>query len=311
MSAHGIMFHHFHGGPPGASHAAGQGSLSADALTRMIQSLGPQRILPAREFLFRSQHNQLRPDDICLTFDDNLRCQYDIALPVLQRFGLTAFWFVYTSVLQGNVEPLEIYRHFRMTRFACVDAFYDAFFDALYASDHYDLVETLLEEFNPRSYLAGFPFYTDADRRFRFVRDEALGPARYRELMDQMIAEARIDIPALAKHLWMDDTNIRNLHQAGHLIGLHSHTHPTRIAYLDEDGQRDEYFENYAYLTQLLDERPTTMSHPCNSYNVTTLRILDELQITLGFRANMAQSTTSHLELPREDHANLLKQLAA
>jgi hypothetical protein len=218
---------------------------------------------------------------------------------------------VYTSVLQGNVEPLEIYRHFRMTQFGSVDAFYDAFFETLSNSPHHELAETLLEEFNPRAYLAGFPFYTDADRKFRFVRDEALGPARYRELMDQMIADAKIDVPALAKQLWMNDAGIRDLHNRGHVIGLHSHTHPTRVAYLDEDGQRDEYFENYAYLKQLLDERPTTMSHPCNSYNAITLRILDELQITLGFRANMAQLASGPLEVPREDHANLLRQLAA
>src|SRR4051812_45501260 len=116
MLPHGVMFHHFHD----ATHPAGQGSISAGQLRHMIESIGPARILPAREFLWRAQHKTLRPTDICLTFDDNLRCQYDVALPVLREFGLTAFWFVYTSVLQGNVESLEIYRHFRMTQFVSV-----------------------------------------------------------------------------------------------------------------------------------------------------------------------------------------------
>ncbi len=307
MPTHGVMFHHFHS----AIHPAGQGSISGDELTRLIESLGPERILQARDFLWRAQHDQLNPSDLCLTFDDNLRCQYDIAVPVLEQFGLTAFWFVYTSVLQGNVEPLEIYRHFRMTQFPSLDAFYDAFFDALESSPHHTITELLLEEFNPRTYLAGFGFYTDADRKFRFVRDEALGPARYRELMDQMIADAGIDVGALAKTLWMNDDAIRSLHDAGHVIGLHSHTHPTRIEHLDEDGQRDEYFENYTYLHSLLSERPTTMSHPCNSYNATTLAILRELGITLGFRANMARGIACELELPREDHANLVRAMAA
>jgi len=182
---------------------------------------------------------------------------------------------------------------------------------ALNESPHATIADMLLEEFNPRTYLAGFPFYSDTDRKFRFVRDEALGPGRYRELMDRMISVAGIDVPAIAKTLWMDDAAIVTLHSAGHVIGLHSHTHPTRIEHLDDDGQRDEYFENYAYLNQLLDERPTTMSHPCNSYNATTLMILRELGIALGFRANMAAGFSSELELPREDHANLLRALAA
>lgn len=301
------MFHHFHD----RVHPAGQGSLSGDELARLIESIGPSRILPAHEFLFRANHNQLRPGDLCLTFDDNLRCQFDVARPVLDSFGLTAFWFVYTSVLQGNVEPLEIYRHFRMTQFSSVDAFYRKFFRTLEESEHWPIAEMLLEEFNPRTYLSGFGFYTDADRKFRFVRDEALGPARYRELMDQLLARHNIDVPTIARTLWMDDDAIRALHAAGHVIGLHSHTHPTRVEHLDEDGQRDEYFENYAYLSQLLDEQPTAMSHPCNSYNATTLIILRELGITLGFRANMAQPAISELELPREDHANLIRALAA
>lgn len=307
MSAHGVMFHHFHS----AHHPAGQGSIGGEQLIQVIESIGPARILCAREFHWRAEHGTLRDADVCLTFDDNLRCQYEVALPVLEQFGLTAFWFVYTSVLQRNVEPLEIYRHFRMTQFSSVDSFYDAFFDALESSEHAAIAHTLLEEFNPRTYLAGFPFYTERDRRFRFVRDEALGPARYCELMDQMIREAGTDIGEISKSLWMNDAAIRALHGAGHVIGLHSHTHPTRIAHLDEDSQRDEYFDNYAYLHQLLSERPTAMSHPCNSYNATTLSILRELGISLGFRSNMASGMASNLEYPREDHANLVRAMAA
>jgi peptidoglycan/xylan/chitin deacetylase (PgdA/CDA1 family) len=301
------MFHHFHSNV----HPAGQGSISGPELTTLIESLGPERILPAREFQRRAKHNQLRPGDLCLTFDDNLRCQYDVALPVLERFSLTAFWFVYTSVLQGNIEPLEVYRYFRMAHFASVDAFYKAFFDCIEAGPHHEFVQTLLEEFNPRFYLAGFPFYTDADRKFRFVRDEALGPGRYREVMGQMIADSGMDVAAVANQLWMNDRDIRALHATGHVIGLHSHTHPTRVAHLDEDGQREEYFANYSYLHALLGDRPTTMSHPCNSYNATTLSILRELGIELGFRANLANIGTSELEHPREDHANLVRAMAA
>ena len=38
---------------------------------------------------------------------------------------------------------------------------------------------------------------------------------------------------------------------------------------------------------------------------------LRELGITLGFRANMARSSFSELEYPREDHANLMRAIAA
>ncbi len=305
MRPHGVMFHHFNS----EVHLPGQGSISADALRAMIEQLGPGRILPASEFLSRHVRGTLAADDLCLTFDDALRCQFDVALPVLREFDLTAFWFVYTSVLQGQIEPLEIYRHFRMNCFPNVNAFYRAFEETVERSEHADLAAMLMEEFNPRAYLAGFPFYTDEDRRFRFLRDEVLGPARYHAVMERLIDEKEFDVNAAARGLWMDDGCVRELHAAGHVIGLHTHTHPTRVEHLSADDQRSEYYENYAYLKNLLDERPVTMSHPCNSYNATTLEILSELGITLGFRANMASGFGGALEFPREDHANLVRRM--
>jgi peptidoglycan/xylan/chitin deacetylase (PgdA/CDA1 family) len=305
MRPHGVMFHHFHS----EVHPPGQGSISAQALRAMIQQLGPERILSAREFLARHLRGTLQPTDLCLSFDDALRCQFDVALPVLKEFNLTAFWFVYTSVLQGQIEPLEIYRHFRMNCFPNVNAFYREFEQAVERSDHADLAAMLMDEFNPRSYLAGFPFYSDEDRRFRFLRDEVLGPARYHAVMAQLINEKDFDVKSAARGLWMDDRCVRELHSGGHVIGLHTHTHPTRVEHLSADDQRNEYYDNFAYLKNLLDERPVSMSHPCNSYNATTLEILNELGIALGFRANMASGFDSALELAREDHANLVRAM--
>ena len=55
--------------------------------------------MPVSERLERSE---LRHNDIVLTFDDGLRCQYDIALPILNKHGIGAFWFVYSSLALAN-----------------------------------------------------------------------------------------------------------------------------------------------------------------------------------------------------------------
>lgn len=307
MRPHGIMFHHFHS----AVHAPGQGSISAEELSAMIERIGPKRILPARQWMHCALTATLKPNDVCLTFDDNLRCQYDLALPVLQSYGLTAFWFVYTSVCQGTIEHLEIYRQFRTTRFASVDDFYNAFFAAVRSSEHAEGFERAMGSFAPRDYLTAYPFYSDADRKFRFVRDEILGPEKYALVMNAMIARAGMDIEAAARGLWMGPAELRSLHEAGHVVGLHSHTHPTRMERLTVDAQRVQYRENFDYLVELLGDKPQAMSHPCNSYSRDTLKILRELGIVLGFRANMQPAARSELEYPREDHANLMRAMAA
>ncbi len=299
------MFHHFHDD----RHAAGQGAISRDEFAAMIDHLGSDRILPAGEFLRRAQTGALRDTDLCLTFDDNLRCQYDVALPVLRERGMTAFWFVYTSVLEGQIERLEVYRKFRTTWFRSVEEFYEAFFNCVGRGSSAVEVARRLEDFDVETYLAGFPFYSDADRRFRFVRDEALGPDAYFQVMDAMIASAGLDVGELAADLWMDAACLRELQAQGHVIGLHSHTHPTRVGYLDEAGQRREYAANRAALERLLGRPPVAMSHPCNSYNDQTLKLLRGMGVRLGFRANMARPADSELEWPREDHANVLAEM--
>ena len=303
--AHGIMFHHFFDD----LHPRGQGAMSAEELDRLIDHVGPGDVLPAREWQRRAEAGALGPADLCLTFDDNLRCQFDVALPVLRRRGMTAFWFVYTSVLEGRLERLELYRLFRTLHYRSTEAFYDAFLGEVSAGEDGPLVRARLAGFRPADHLRDFPFYTDADRTFRFVRDEVLGPAWYFEVMDRMMSA--VDVPAMARGLWMDADALRTLHGEDHVIGLHSHTHPTRIGNLPAAGQRAEYGANSAALTELLGERPTSMSHPCNSYSADTAPVLAALGVRLGFRANMAQQQHGPLEFPREDHANLLRRMAA
>jgi peptidoglycan/xylan/chitin deacetylase (PgdA/CDA1 family) len=303
--AHGLMFHHFHGGP----HLPGQGSISPEEFDALLDFVDPSRILPAQEWLRRSLAGTLSPNDLCLTFDDALRCQFDIALPVLRRRGLTAFWFVYSSVFEGGIEPLEIYRHYRSTAFEDVEGFYDAFDIALTASPYADMVAQALDGVDVSCYLADFAFYTRRDRKFRYIRDRILGPQRYHALMDAMIAGAGLDAKDVGPGLWMDDDCLRALAAEGHVIGLHSYSHPTALADCGVGAQEEEYRRNFRHLHAVLGAAPQTVSHPCNSYNAATLELLSGMGVVLGFRANMARPGAGILEQPRNDHANILQEM--
>ena len=120
----GIMFHHFHGG----KHKKCQGSISCEELEAIINSIPRQRIVNANEWISKAEGNRFNGDEVCLTFDDSLRCQFDVALPVLEKYKITAFWFLYTSIYEGVEERLEIYRRFRHEFFNDMDEFYEFFF---------------------------------------------------------------------------------------------------------------------------------------------------------------------------------------
>ena len=111
---HSVMFHHFHGD----KHPVGQGSLSAIEFEEMIDwLLSRHQMLDANEYIEKLEQKTLGNAEICLSFDDALRCQFDIALPILERKKVKAFFFVYSSPLMGEPDPLEIYRYFRTTNF--------------------------------------------------------------------------------------------------------------------------------------------------------------------------------------------------
>ena len=257
----------------------------------------------------RALSGTLKDYDLCLTFDDNLRCQYDVAYPVLKRYGITAFWFVYSTVFKGGLDRMEVYRHHRTVNYDSVDTFYDHFFRVVDDSEYGPKARQALADFEPRTHLAHCPFYTDGDRRFRFVRDDVLGPQSYHDVMDRVMAEKDVDLASLARGLWMDEACLGQLHTEGHVIGLHSHTHPTRLEDMTLAEQTREYRMNHEHLTDLLGVVPETMSHPCNSYNDHTLETLRDLKIRLGFRVGIVFPRTSELEYPREDHANVMREM--
>ncbi len=304
-STHGVMFHHFHGG----EHIARQGSLTRTDLAALLDYVAASaEILPASIWLEGAVAGTLRPDQVCLTFDDGLRCQLDLAVPELERRGLTAFFFVYTSIFEGELPWLELYADFRHRAFSDFDAFFRAFVDALDLLDDAPAIRRQLEAFDPATYLRECGFYSNNDRRFRYLRDQLLGADRYHRVMRSMLDSGGLQGRAHA--LMMDAEDIARLSAAGHVIGLHSHSHPTRIDVLDRASQRAEYMRNRSILETILGGLPSTVAHPCGAYDQTTLDVLRRLDVDIGFRADMGHGSGTSLEIPRQDHANIMAMLS-
>jgi peptidoglycan/xylan/chitin deacetylase (PgdA/CDA1 family) len=269
----GIMFHYFHKGKQI------QGSLSSKQFEDIIKHL---EIVPAKEWLKTRK-------GVCLTFDDGLINQYQIALPILKKYNLTAFWFINSAPLVGDIVPLEVYRYFRNKYFKSINEFYEEFFN-LTPDVHV-----------PHDYLSEYPFYSKNDIKFRFIRDRILDTDLYHHIMDKLMESKKINTDKLIDKLWMNSHQIQDLHNNDHIIGLHSHTHPTTLSNLTQLDQLKEYKYNLNILMYMLGDIPTTMSHPCNSYSNITLDILKRLGIKLGFRSNNIKKDYSLLEYPRKD----------
>lgn len=303
-----LMFHHFH---DETHHLKSQGSISKNEFSKMLDFLEAQyTILHPEDFTTRLENNALKKNDICLTFDDCLKCQYDIAYPVLQSRGLHAFFFIYSSALSTSPSRLEFYRDFRSCYFDSIDHFYEKFFNTTKVV--FPKLYTQFYHQYPNNYLFAYSFYSEQDKRFRFLRDEILKTKKYYQLMDFMLTEANYSLIQRQKHLFMPAEVIYQLHKDGNAIGLHSHTHPTAIEKMTFDEQLNEYQTCQSFLKKITGKTSWSMSHPNGKYNQDTLSVLKKMGVRIGFRSSLTPlHITTALEVPREDHINLHKRLKA
>jgi len=184
---HGIMFHHFH---DLKYFKKSQGSISSYQLKRIISKIGRKNIINADEFLNLYLNKKLNKNHVCLTFDDGLKCQIDIALPVLKKYNIKAFWFLYTSIFNKKFDYLEIFREFRHS-FKTVDIFYEKFF--LFISQQNIKIQPKNLNLFIKNMNKKFPFYSKNDLKFRYYRDQVL-KKKYIKIMMDMIKKSNFNI---------------------------------------------------------------------------------------------------------------------
>ena len=301
--SHAVMFHHFYD----EKHPKGQGAISGEEFEQILDWLSNYYLInDAHVYLKKVLNNNLHKTDICLSFDDALLCQYDVALPILKKKAIKAFFFVYSSPFGGDPDYLEIFRYFRTVAFEDMDDFYNCFFSEFKQSGYAS--NPNFENTIPNDYLNEFSFYSFNDKLFRFLRDEVLKPNNYKKLMIEIMNKKEFNMKEVKNILWLSNKHLREIESDGHIIGLHSNSHPTKIDDLDIQAQKEEYKKNANHLKSILDQDIISMSHPCGNYDSNTLKILQDLGIKIGFRSNTSiKEIKSNLEIPREDHANILK----
>ena len=311
---HGIMFHHFH---DNEIHIKSQGSIDKNDFYKIINFIGRENILDADIFFEKFKQNKLKNNEVCLTFDDAIKCQIDIALPILEELKIKSFFFVYTSMFEGKPDNLEIFRFFRTKYFNNINEFYDNFYKVL-DKDLKSFFEKNRNKIKEKK--MKFPFYTIEDIKFRLVRDVFLTKSQYDENMFKMIKQKNLNYKEFYKMLFFQKSDLQKLNNLGHLIGLHSHNHPTLLEKLNLDEQKNEYEKCLSLISSILSKPKNEikyMSHPCGSYTNDTLEVLKELGIELGFKQimtidtekGMSKVNNSFLEIAREDHSNILKRM--
>ena len=303
---HGIMFHRLH---KKGKKSAGIGSISQDDLEKILKFIGIKNIVTPNQWIEKIKNKSLKKKDICLTFDDGLKSQYNCALPILNKYNLKKFFFVYSSVFDNQIDNNEFYNKLIFENFKDGKEFSKKFFETL---------DLDLNIFKNKRYLKYYlnmkkysPFYDKEEIKYRYIRNYYLSPQKLKNIMTKIFKLKKVDF-IKARSLWLNLDELKKLNNLGHTIGLHSDTHNSNFKGLSFNKQKQEYERNCNFIYKTTKYRPLSMSHPLGSYNKNTLKILKQMKIVCGFRSTLLSDSkinNSNLEFAREDPCNIIKML--
>lgn len=201
------MFHGFHSD----NHVVTPGSISQDDFRSMLEKVAKHKsIVGPEEFWNRvSRADYVGRSDFCiLTFDDALKSQFELAVPVLEDLGISAIFNVYTGVFDDQKPTLEIFAQFRSQYFDSFGQFLEVFQENLALIGRNPA--QILSEY-PRDYLQLFPFYSTEERHFRYMRDQVLTKIEYETVMLEMIHKKDTNATEIANSLWMTESDLSEL----------------------------------------------------------------------------------------------------
>ena len=197
-------------------------------------------VLPLDAAVQRLRRGDLPARALAITFDDGYEDNHSQALPILQRHGLPATFFVATGFLDGgrmwNDTVIEAVRRTRQT---VLDL------DGLPGGDFG--AHTLSDAASRRSAIGKL-----------LPALKYLDPARRQAAVDALAARAQVSLPG---DLMMSSQQVRSLHRAGMQIGAHTVTHPI-LARVDDTTAHGEITQSKAALERLLGDEVKLFAYP-------------------------------------------------
>ncbi|MCC6915854.1 polysaccharide deacetylase family protein [Nitrosomonas sp.] len=237
-------------------------------------------VLPLSEAVNRLRSGTLPARAACITFDDGYADNAETALPILQKHGITATFFIASGFLDGG----------RMWNDTVIESV------RLARGDRLDLSSIDL----------GNHAITTLEQR-QATLNRLIGKLKYQshatrsELVEKL---STIIAARLPDNLMMTSAQVKQLHEAGMEIGGHTLTHPI-LASIDDAAARTEIAEGKAKLEAIIGTPLRLFAYPNGKPGKDYLSAHVEMVKDAGFEAAVstawgaARQDSDKFQLPR------------
>ena len=220
-------------------------------------------VIPLGEAVQRLKENRLPPRAACITFDDGYADNYELALPILNKWKLPATVYVSTSFLDGgrmwNDTIIESIRFFPNEELL-LDSIIDHPVDLSSKAKRLKAVEEII----------GHTKYLDQSERQEFADN-----------LESMLRRSGVTLP---DNLMLTTQQLQNLHQKGVNIGGHTVTHPILLELSEEDAKR-EIADGRDQLQSLIQDDVDHFAYPNGVRNRDFDHRHEEMVREVGFKS--------------------------
>lgn len=237
-------------------------------------------VLPLDVAISKLRSSSLPSRAAAITFDDGYADNFDVALPILKKFGIPATFFIATGFLDGG----------RMWNDNIIETVRRS------SSRNLNLSELGLGEFSLSS----------MDERVLAI-NRLISKIKYLPMEDRLrITNEIADVSnvKLPNDLMMTSSQILGLRDAGMQIGAHTVNHPI-LANIGLENARKEISMSKAYLENLIGDRVSLFAYPNGKpsidYEVEHSHIVRDLGFDAAFSTvrGVVNSKSDYFQLPR------------
>lgn len=262
-----VSYHYISTEPKRSARAIFPAPLAAfeaqiEALARSFEFVSRRDLVAAV-----SRESSLPARGCLITFDDGLRSQFELALPVLERLGVPAIFFV-SGLPLAERRPVHVHR---------IHALREKLRDE-------DLLEHLLarrpaldrelETISDETACAMYRYDVPSAARVKYLLNMRLDPPSGEQLIAEIFADQIGPDEPFCRDLYAGPDQVSDLERKHGAVGAHGYTHRP-LALMDRAELSSDLQRGAAALAAVTGHTPEVISYPYGSADAVTTAVAD------------------------------------